>query len=266
MERGRKSLAMAAKRRESVGSAEKAFRVLGAFTSQAPLLGLDDLSRATGLNRSAVQRVTYTLVHLGYLRKEKPGLYALTHKVLRLSYAHMRFNMLMQVAAPYVSGLADQLGMRADLAVLDDTEVVYLIRIPSRIEMFSISPMGRRWTAISSASGRVMLSRLEDGAVADVIARAALPQATPSTILDRQRIRAIIAQARNDGYTYQLGEVLPGAAAIAAPVIGASGMPIGAISLGTTVTEMQVDARREELARRVMETANLLSQMNITQS
>ncbi len=255
---------MAAKRRESVGSVEKAFLVLGAFSSQKPMLGFGDLVQATGLNRSAVQRVTHTLVHLGYLRKETPGLYALSHQVLRLSYAHMRFNTLMQVAAPYISGLADELGMRADLAVLDDTEVVYLIRIPSRIEMFSISPMGRRWTAISSASGRAMLSRLDDDSIADVVARADLPRATPSTILDRERIRALIAQARNDGYAYQLGEVLPGAAAIAAPIIGAFDAPIGAVSLGTTVTEMQMDPRREELARRVMETANTLSQMNIT--
>lgn len=254
---------MTTKRRETIGSVEKAFLVLGAFKSQTPELGLDDLARATGMNRSAVQRVTHTLAQLGYLQKETPGLYALTHKILHLSYAHMRFNMLMQVAAPYISGLADELGMRADLAVLDDTEVVYLIRIPSRIEMFSISPMGRRWTAISSASGRAMLSRLDDDGIADVIARADLPRTTPSTILDRERIREIIVQARKAGYTYQLGEVLPGAAAIAAPVIGASGAPIGAVSLGTTVTEMQVAARREELARRVMETANALSQMNI---
>lgn len=239
--------------------------MLSAFTSQKPVLGIDDLAETSGLNRSAVQRVTYTLVHLGYLQKEKPGLYALTHKVLQLSYAYMRFNMLMQVAAPYISELADRLGMRADLVVLDDTEVVYLIRIPSRIEMFSLSPMGRRWTAISSAAGRAMLSRMDDDSIADVLARADLPQATPSTILDRERIRAIIAQARNDGYTYQLGEVLPGAAAIAAPILGASGAPIGAVGLGTTVTEMQQDGRREELAKQVMETAGALSHMNIAQ-
>jgi DNA-binding IclR family transcriptional regulator len=256
---------MIAKRRESVGSVEKAFLVLGAFTSETPLLGLDDLAQSTGLNRSAVQRVTHTLTHLGYLQKEKRGLFALTYKVLRLSYAHMRFNMLMQVAAPYISNLADQIGMRADLAVLDDTEVVYLIRIPSRIEMFSISPVGRRWTAISTATGRAILSPLGEDSIDDVTARAALPQATPSTILDRERIHQIVARARNDGYTYQLGEVLPGAAAIAAPIIGASGMPIGAVGLGTTVTEMQVDARRKEFAERVMETANAISQMNIAQ-
>jgi DNA-binding IclR family transcriptional regulator len=147
--------------------------------------------------------------------------------------------------------------------VLDDTEVVYIIRIPSRVEMFSISPMGRRWAAISSASGRVMLSRLDDGVIADVIARSTLTQATPRTILDKARIREIIAEAGKEGYTYQLGEVLAGGASIAAPIIGASGAPIGAVSLGTTVAEMQLDPRREELAERVMETAHALSQMNI---
>ena len=256
---------IADKRRETIGSVEKAFLVLGAFSSRAPVLGLDDLARTTGLNRSAVQRVTHTLVHLGYLQKEKPGLYALTHKVLHLSYSYMRFNTLMQLAAPYISALADELGMRADLAVLDDTEVVYLIRIPSRIEMFSISPMGRRWTAISSASGRAMLSRMDDDVVADILARAELPQATPSTILDRDRIGAIIAQARSDGHTCQFGEVLPGAAAIAAPILGASGAPIGAIGLGTTVSELQQDDARAQLARRVMETAGALSQMNVAE-
>ncbi len=249
--------------RESVGSVEKAFLVLGAFNSQTPELGLDELASATGLNRSAVQRVAHTLVHLGYLQKEKRGQYVLSHKVLRLSYAHMRFNTLLQVAAPYISGLADRLGVRADLALLDDTEVVYLIRVPPRVEMFTISPMGRRWTAISSAPGRAMISRLDDAEIDGIIARSDLREATPRTILDRTRIREIIMQARNDGYTYQLGEVLVGAAAIAAPILGASGTPIAAVSLGTTVNEMQGDARREELAAHVMETANVLSQMNI---
>lgn len=254
---------MTAKRRESIGSVEKTFLVLGAFNSQVPELGLDDLAQATGLNRSAVQRITYTLAQLGYLQKEKRGLYSLTHKVLRLSYAHMRFNTLMQVAAPYVSGLANQLGVRADLAVLDDTEVVYLIRIPSRVEMFSISPMGRRWPAISSAPGRAMLSRLDEPALDDILARSDPTPATPRTVLDKGRIREIILRARTDGYTYQLGEVLVGAAAIAAPIIGASGGPIGAVSLGTTVAEMQQDAPRDELATHVMKTAQALSLMNI---
>lgn len=254
---------MKARPKESISSAQKAFLVLGAFNSQKPELGLDELADATGLNKSAVQRLTYTLVHLGYLQKEKRGLYKLSHKVLRLSYAYMRFNTLMQVAAPYVSRLADHLGVRADLAVIDDTEVIYLIRVPSRVEMFTISPMGRRFAAISSAPGRAILSRLDDATIDDIVARSELKEATPRTILDKHRIREIILQARNDGYTYQLGEVLVGAAVIAAPIIGASGAPIGAVSLGTTIAEMQLDSRREELAMHVMETAHALSQMNI---
>src|SRR3546814_5630414 len=52
-----------------IGSVEKAFKVLQAFNGPRRHMTLADICRATGQDRSATQRLTHTLVELGYLRR-----------------------------------------------------------------------------------------------------------------------------------------------------------------------------------------------------
>ena len=54
-----------------VASVEKAFQVLRAFESRQRSLSLTEIADVTGLDKSAVQRFTYTLADLGYLKKDK---------------------------------------------------------------------------------------------------------------------------------------------------------------------------------------------------
>jgi DNA-binding IclR family transcriptional regulator len=53
-----------------VHSLQRALMVLEAFDSTARNLSLSDLSRKTGLNKSAVQRFLFTWEALGYLEKD----------------------------------------------------------------------------------------------------------------------------------------------------------------------------------------------------
>ncbi len=48
-----------------VASVDKAFRILQTFSSGQQYLSLTELTQMTGMNKSAVQRFTYTLEALG---------------------------------------------------------------------------------------------------------------------------------------------------------------------------------------------------------
>ncbi|WP_419906492.1 IclR family transcriptional regulator [Hoeflea sp.] len=249
--------------RSRINVLEKTFSVLEAFSASTPELNLEGLSELTGIGKSSLQRLTHTLCELDYLRRtDKRGYYALTHRPLVLSFAYLRFDELARAASPLLGRLADQTELRADLTLLDGTDIVYAVRIPSRVETFSISPAGRRWPALASASGRAILSGLPEETVDAVFAQTELPAATTRSILDKETIRRAIGQAKVDGYAYQIGEVLEGAAAVACAINNASGLPFAAISLGTSVSELENIERRRELAATVINAANSLSSLS----
>src|SRR3954469_19523249 len=86
-----------------VGSTEKAFQVLHAFDGPQRYMTLADIARAAALDRSATQRLVYTLETLGYLKRiEGTRNYGLTAKVLQFSHSYLKANDLIDRASPHL--------------------------------------------------------------------------------------------------------------------------------------------------------------------
>src|SRR5258707_13531065 len=82
-----------------VSSVEKAFQILPAFESRERTLSLTEIAETTGLDKSSVQRFTYTLAALGYLKKDKQARrYTISPKILSLGMIYLRTDSL--VARP----------------------------------------------------------------------------------------------------------------------------------------------------------------------
>ena len=60
----------AATRRSHSQSLERGLAILSSFTSVRPLLGVSELAREVGLNRSTTHRYIATLAALGYLQQD----------------------------------------------------------------------------------------------------------------------------------------------------------------------------------------------------
>src|SRR3954453_18856278 len=74
-----------------VNSVEKALRVLGAFDGTRRRLNLSQIAEATGLDLSAAQRFAYTLLRLGYLRKDQASRhYALSPRTLEFGRRYLQ--------------------------------------------------------------------------------------------------------------------------------------------------------------------------------
>src|SRR5437016_3853551 len=99
-----------------IGSTEKAFQVLHAFDGPQRHMTLADIARAARLDRSATQRLVYTLETLGYLRRiADTRNYALTSKVLQFSNSYIRANELIDKASPYLLEISRSLGETTNL-------------------------------------------------------------------------------------------------------------------------------------------------------
>src|SRR6478672_7999450 len=113
-----------------VQSLARGLSVITAFGPDTPALTLSDVARATGLTRAAARRFLLTLVDLGYTRQDGK-LFSLTPKVLGLGYAYLSSVSLPGIAEPHLDRLAREVGESSSMSVLDDTEIVYVARVPT---------------------------------------------------------------------------------------------------------------------------------------
>lgn len=242
----------------------KALHCLEAFQNSEGALSAKDIAGSTGDSLSSVQRSTFTLEALGYLEREDGGARLVPGRTcLRPAYAYLRNNRFLETATPYLIDLSDRLDIRADLTVLDGHDIVYLARIPNRDELLNLSPLGRRWPAVSTASGRAILSALPEDQCESIVAASNLAPITTHTLTEKNDVRKAISDARSRGYAFQSEEVLIDAASIGAAVTGRGGRPLGAIIVGGAAERFVEEAQRQALGEAVIKAAGAISAHSI---
>src|SRR5690606_29738528 len=116
-----------------------------------------------------------TLEELGYAARSDDRHFVLTPRVLSLGYAYLSTMPFWSFAAPVLEGLVDELGATCSIAVLDDTELVYVMRIPiHRILSYTGITIGSRLPIYCNSMGRVLLASLNEKQLDEYLRRITL--------------------------------------------------------------------------------------------
>lgn len=243
-----------------VNSLQKGFAVLKAFSREHPRLTLAQITRDTGLDKSAAQRFLYTMHELGYLKKDPDTKqYTLSAKVLEFAYTYLYSDPIIERAQPFLVEAHERTGETVNLAVLDGIDIILISRIPSRHVISTNIQIGFRLPAVYSASGRIIAARLPADARDDLIRDSVYSPYTPSTVLDPEEIRALIGRAEADGYAVVQSQVLPTDISVAAPVIDGAGRVLGAVSISAPDTRVTIDEARASFVPAAIEAARKTS-------
>lgn len=221
---------------DHIASFAKGLRVITCFGAATPRLSIAEVAAATGYDRATARRCLLTLHAEGYASYD--GKYfALTPQALRLGMSALNALPLPQLVQPWLDQLSEQIGQSCSVALLDETEIVYIARAAQR-RVMSIGLMpGSRLPAHATSLGRVLLAALPDDDARKLIARAALAPRTPKSLTDPDEIMAKILAARSDGYSLIDQEVEMGLRSIAVPVIDGRGRTVAALNTGMAVTQ-----------------------------
>lgn len=243
-----------------VGGVEKALRVLRVFYEQPGPQSLTDVANTTGLGRSAAQRFLYTLKALGYLRQDRSTRrFTLSPRVLDLGYAYLRNDYLIDKAFPYLLEASKRTDETVNLTELDDTEVIYVSRLPSRNIITADIVLGQRLPAFCTAPGRAMLAGLLQEEAADVIERSKRERRTKFTVTDPGEINNQLAVTRQKGYAISNQETFIGDLSVAAPVHNHAGEVIAAVNIAVPHPRWSMDRAEELLPPVVLETARAIT-------
>ena len=230
-----------------VQSFARGLEVIRSFSDRAPQQTLSEVAARTGLTRAGARRILLTLQTLGYVASDGRD-FRLTPRILDLGFAYLSSLPIWNLAEPVMEQLAEGVGESVSAAVLDGTDVVYVLRVSTRKIMRVSLAAGSRLPAYCASLGRVLLADLPDDEARAVLERSERTALTRRTVTDVDALMALVQQARAQGWALVDQELEEGLLSIAAPILGRNGQVLAAIN---------VSGQANRTSARAMQTAML---------
>jgi DNA-binding IclR family transcriptional regulator len=219
-----------------------------------------ELSRALRIPRSSVYQIAQTLAARGVIdHARSDGGFTLGRRLHELGLSYQARNGLLQEAQPIVEAVRDETGETAQLVVLDRDEALVVLKADGREPIHVASRVGLRFPINWSAAGRLLLSDLTAEELRRRLPAMVRPSPSGKAPTATATLIREIRAARRQGVAVQLSQSIRHAGAIAAPVIGAAGRCLAALSIVVPVHRLR-GARRRKLMRLLKRAAQQLSQ------
>jgi IclR family acetate operon transcriptional repressor len=230
--------------------AELLVRVL----ESAEPVALGDLAIASGIPKSTASRLLSALERQGLVEQDgergrlRPG-----PAILRAAERNLLERNVVELAAPSLDALGEISGETINLGVPARHGVEHIAQVESRHFLGAGQWLGRSVDYHCTAIGKVFMAF--DRAT---IAAAPLAQLTAHTVTSPSQLRAELETVRAESFATATDELELGLAAIAAPVHGAGGAVVAALSISGPTIRM-TDARIAELKPILIDEAANLS-------
>ncbi len=230
-----------------IQSVSHALDLLEAFSAKEGTLRVTELARKLRLHKNNVFRLLATLETRGYVEQdEETERYRLGVKVYEIASVFLHHLDLGRQARRHLEALTAKSGETTYLAVLERTSAVYVDMVESEQAVRVAPRLGRRFPAVSTAAGQVLLAALPRAQQEEAVAG----QAEPARILDR------LAQVAAEGFAVDQEESEPGIVAVAAAVHDLAKRAVGAVECAAPAFRWTLDRLKGELAPLVVGAAS----------
>ena len=227
--------------RYEIASLTKALDILE-LVGEQPNLALSELAAQSGLTKVTVFRILSNLELRRYVRRdEASGRYRPGIKVMHLAGLLREELDLRSTARPILEEVRRECGETVNLAVPVDGRITYIDILQSSQSLRMAASVGDADDYHSTALGKAILAHESTAFVRDLVRTRGLPAKTDRTISNLTRLLGELRTIRQDGYAIDDEENEAGARCVAAPVFGAGGAVIGAVSISGPATRIAQD-------------------------
>ena len=246
---------------KKVQALQKGLEVLHILAQHGPSLKLQQITNLSGLHKATVYRLLHTLIDAGYVHYfPETAVYRPGPKVMTLGFGALSGMDLAEASEPYLRELSSRIDQNVNLGILNDTQVVYLIRIKVRRILNINLSVGSRLNAYNSAIGMALLAYLEPKKLDRVLAEMAADPVVAGEIgPDGSKLREKLAKVRANGYALTEGEFQLGLSSVGVPVMRSGGVVEAALNLPIFT---QINTREEllnEYLPELLKTAKTIS-------
>lgn len=233
------------KDRYLINSILRACGILKSLSGERGAFKLSELAGLLHLDRSTAYRILLSLENCGMVeRNEKTGEYSLGLGAFEIGSAYLRRVDLVEVAKPIMADLAQKIQETVHLAVLSETEILYLDKVDSPRSVGVISKLGQRGPVYCTALGKVLLANLPPQDRARILAQIRFQPFTPRTITSRRKLVEELNRVHRQGYAQDFREIEEDVECIAAPIRDHLGNVVAALSVSGP--QKKISTRKEK--------------------
>ncbi len=243
-----------------VQSFARGLQVIRSFSAGAPRQTLSEVAAASGLTRAGARRILLTLQTLGYVGSDGK-LFALTPRILDLGFAYLSSMPIWNRAEPVMETLVQQVQESCSAAVLDATDIVYVMRVPTHKIMRISLGVGSRLPAYCTSMGRLLLADLDDEEVRARLEASTLEAFTRHTLTDIDALFVKVLQARRQRWCLVNQELEEGLISIAAPIVDRAGRMVAALNISGQANRTSAKVMQETMLPALLAAAAEISRL-----
>jgi IclR family transcriptional regulator, acetate operon repressor len=223
--------------RGGIQALDRAFLILDIIAEVGGEAKLTEIAAAAGLHVSTCHHLISTLCNWGYVaRGNASRSYVLGPRILHLSTACLRQVDLPRRALGYIDRLNDQTREAVQLAIMQDTSLVDILRREARHAVRVDAGLGGKMNAAhATATGKAILAWLPPTELERIVADKGMTAFTPSTITSLDALKEELRLTRRNGYAIDREEFQPGVICIGAAIRDHAGAVVGSISVSSPV-------------------------------
>jgi len=242
-----------------INSILRASNILKCFLGERTHLKISEIAQQLKLDRSTTYRILLSLEKCSLVEKDqKTGEYSLGLSTFEIGNTYLRRIDFIKISEPIMMELALKVQETVHLAVLSDTEIVYVDKVDSPRTLGVMSKIGQRAPVYCTALGKVLLAFQPEEEQSRIIHKIRLIPLTPKTITSKQKLVEELKAIRKQGYSLDHREIEQEVECIGAPIRNHLGNVIAALSI--TGPQRKIDTPQEKhFVTEVVKAAALIS-------
>ncbi|MDF2668154.1 MAG: IclR family transcriptional regulator [Paenibacillus sp.] len=249
-----------------IQSVDRTMNILKCFIAERRALGVSELARMLGLNKSAVHRFLLTLKDHGFVEQLKDSdRYMIGPTAFELGTVYTNSTDLTVEGKKVLGDLVQHTGCLAHLAILDQSSVLYLVNVEPDHRQYLFGAVGQRRPIYHTALGKSLTAWLPEERVREKLKSCAFEKLTAHTINSLEQFLQELELVRQRGLAIDREESTIGVQCVSAPVRNKHGEVVAAISVsgfGLDETKLQefglaVKSSAAQLSRRLGSTEHL---------
>ena len=216
-------------KKDTIKVLEKMLLIMETIIKNPQPLGVNEISKITGVHPSTVYRILRSLKKNGWVYQDKNEKYQNGNKIYSMSTG-TNYSVLKEVAY-YVMRKCSASEMQAMNLVVREYNKCFILQQTRTFKLMDyVPPIGTELPVYASACGKVLLSELPESILQEILQLIEFKNYTKYTINNKADLIRDLVKIKESGYALDLHESLEQAACIAVPVRNEDGITIAALS------------------------------------
>lgn len=217
-------------------SVERALEIMELLAASDTALSMNEICKQLNLPKSSAFPVIHTLKNKKYLNTDPvTGKYCIGIKMFEIGRGYLENTDFIQEIKNIVKQLSAEYNETVHFGILDNTEVVYILKEEGNQAIRMASSIGKRMPAHATSLGKALLSGLTDNQIRELYRDKSFEKLTPYTITDLEELIDQIHNVRESSVSFEEQESTQGICCTGVPICDKSGKVVAALSIALPI-------------------------------